>query len=62
MIYSWCTFLDCYNAFSPLQAYSWKWGSPGFRKTTLQQTPHAMKFSLVSPSKKNHIANKATQF
>jgi hypothetical protein len=21
MIYSWCTFLDCYSMFSPLQAY-----------------------------------------
>jgi hypothetical protein len=35
MIYSWCTFLDCYRVFSLLQAYSRKWGSPGFRKTTL---------------------------
>jgi hypothetical protein len=27
MIYSRCTFLDCYSA------YARKWGSPGFRKT-----------------------------
>jgi hypothetical protein len=33
MIYSWCTFLDCYNVFSLLQAYFLP--SPSFRKTTL---------------------------
>ena len=55
MIYSWCTFLECYSVFSPpiflpthrngevrilgnsglLKAYSQKWGSHDFRKTTL---------------------------